>query len=170
MRFTNRVGVAAAIFCTGFSSEAPAQITRLMNKFNDWSFYAYESPQTKICFAAAQPKSSEPAKAKRDAIMFYVSAWPKDGVKSEISIKNGYTFKKGSEVVVTIGGAIFKLFTKDERAFVADPAEELKLIETLRKGSSMTVEGTSERGTATKDTYSLTGLPQALKAVTTGCI
>jgi hypothetical protein len=157
MRYLYRISVAIAAIGTGICGEASAQVTKLVSKFNDWVLYAHESPQTKICFAAAQPKSSEPARARRDMVLFYVSAWPKDGVKSEISVKIGFVLKKGSDVTVTVGASSFKLFTKDERAFVNDAAEEAKLIDALKKAPSMTVEATSEGGTVTKDTYSLSG-------------
>jgi Invasion associated locus B (IalB) protein len=169
MHLTYRAGFAATLLCAGFSTEANAQVTKLVNTFSDWSIYSFDSPQARVCFAAAAPKSSEPARARRDVILFYISAWPKDGIKSEISVKIGYTFKKDSDVTVTIGGTVFKLFTADERAFVQDAGEEQNLLDALKKGSSMVVEGTSARGTVTKDTYSLSGVSQALQALASGC-
>ena len=148
---------------------AAAQGTKLVSKFNDWTYYAHESPQAKVCFAIAAPKSSEPAGAKRDSIYFYISAWPKDGVRSEVSIKLGYPLKKGADATITVGSTAFKLFTRDERAYLSEAGDETKLIDALKKASSMTVQGISERGTVTKDTYSLTGLPQALQTLASSC-
>jgi hypothetical protein len=148
---------------------AYGQAVKLVNRFNDWKVYAHDSPAARICFATAQPNATEPAGARRDSIYFYVSAWPKDGVKSEISVKIGYPFRKGSAVTVTIGTTAFNLFTDDDKAFVADQNAELKLIEAMKKGDVMIVRGTSQRGTQTTDTYSLTGVSQALQAVTAGC-
>lgn len=159
----------AAAMLAATSAQALPRMTKLIAKFNEWTFYAHESSQWKICFAAGLPKTREPAATKRDTSLFYVSAWPKDGVKSEVSVKIGYPFRKGSDATVTIGKMTFKLFTKGDRAFVTDPAEERKLIEAMRKGSSMVVQGMSERGTATKDTYSLSGVAQALQALSAGC-
>ena len=56
-----------------------------------------------------------------------------------------------------------------DRAYIADAGEEQKLIFAMRKGSTITVVGTSERGTTTTDTYSLAGISQALQAVATNC-
>ncbi len=94
-------------------------------------------------------RAKEPATANRAKIVLYISAWPKEGVKSEISIKMGYPVKTGSTVAVTVGSDAFDLFGKDDRAFVADPTEELKLIEAMKKGSKLTVQGSSEKGTVT---------------------
>jgi hypothetical protein len=148
---------------------ALAQAPKLVSTFSDWSSYMHESDDAKICFAVSQPKDQEPKNVNRDAAYFYISAWPKDGVRTEISVKIGYPFKKGSEATVTVGDAAFKLFTQNDRAFVGDAAQELKLLEAMKKGETMQVQGTSERGTLTTDRYSLTGVTQALQAATQQC-
>jgi len=146
-----------------------AQTASVVSKFGEWSLLISGADAQKLCFAATKPTESEPKGANRAPVYFYISAWPKDGVKSEVSIKLGYPIKKGSDVTLTIGDANFTLFGKDDRAFVSDPTNELKLVEAMKKGSKMTVQGTSERGTATIDTYSLSGISQALQALATGC-
>lgn len=148
---------------------ALAQATRTVGKFGSWTVIAHEAQGTRLCFATMQPSSSEPAGANRDVVHFYISAWPREGVKTEVSVKVGYPVKKGSTVTVTIGTTVFNLFVANDRAFVADATQELKLVEAMKKGSMMMVEGVSERGTQTKDVYSLSGLTQALQAVTNGC-
>ncbi len=143
--------------------------TKQVETFNSWTLYANKDGAAPLCFILASPESTEPAGAKRSPVHFYISAWPRDGVRSEVSIKNGYSFRKGSEVTVTVGSDSFKLFTQDERAYVNDPIEELKLIDAMKKGSSMVVEGVSDRGTATKDAYSLMGVTKAIQSLATGC-
>jgi hypothetical protein len=90
-------------------------------------------------------------------------------VKGEVSVKLGYPIKAQSDVTVLVGKDEFKLFSKDERAFVSDPTQELKLIETMKKGSSLVVKAKSERGTATTDTYSLAGFAQAMQELAKTC-
>lgn len=156
------MGVAA-------SGAASAQGANTLGTFGNWSLNATPDANGKTCFAATQPTQKEPAAANRAPVVLYVSAWPKEGVKSEISIKLGYKIKSGSDVVVTVGTATFKLFGKDDRAFIADPTQELKLIEEMKKGSKLVVQATSERGTATTDTYTLAGMTQALKSLAQSC-
>jgi hypothetical protein len=138
-------------------------------RFGNWILHQSNAAGHRICFAATEPKAKEPAGANRAKTLLYISAWPKEGVKSEFSVKLGYPIKSGSEVTVLVGNDAFKLFAKDERAFVADETDELKLIEAMKKGSKLVVQATSERGTATTDTYSLTGLGQALQAMAASC-
>ena len=87
----------------------------------------------------------------------------------EISVKMGYPFSEGAKTTVTIGTAKFELFTKDEGAFVEKPDMETKLIEAMKSGSTMKIEGKSARGTATSDVYSLNGLADALDRAAKEC-
>lgn len=165
-RWTASTAIASAIFLAATSAASAAN---LVKTFRDWSLFSHEESQNKICFAASQPKESTPADSKRDPAFFYVSAWPKDGVKSEVSVRLGYPIKKGSTVTVNIGGSEFDLFAKDDKAFVADPTQELKLIEAMKRGSIMKVEAVSESGTSTADSYSLMGISNALEGLSAEC-
>ena len=81
----------------------------------------------------------------------------------------GYPFSEGAKATVTIGSAKFELFTKDEGAFVDKPETEAKIIEAMKTGNTMKIEGKSARGTATSDTYLLNGLSDALDRATKEC-
>lgn len=151
------------------SAQTLAQGAVEMKKFGDWIVHQNSGEGPKICFAASVPKTKEPAAANRAKIVLYISAWPKEGVKSEISIKLGYRIKPDSRIAVTVGNDAFELFAQEDRAYVADTTQELKMIDAMKKGSKLIVKATSTRGTETTDTYSLQGLGQALDAVATAC-
>jgi hypothetical protein len=147
---------------------ALADDVKLLDKYKDWSAYA-AAGSPKVCFAVSQPKSSLPKKVNRDPIYFYISEWPADNVTNEVSVKMGYPFAAGAKVTVTVGTAKFELFTKDEGAFVEKPDVESKLVDAMKGASTMKVEGKSARGTATSDTYSLSGLGDALDRAAKEC-
>ena len=147
---------------------AVAQEVSLLDKFNDWSAYA-ATGDPKVCFAVAKPKEINPKAVKRGPIFFYISRWPADNVENEVSVKMGYPFGPGAKSTVTIGSAKFELFTKDEGAFVEKPDMETKLIEAMKSGSTMKIEGRSARGTNTSDIYSLKGLSDALDRAAKEC-
>jgi hypothetical protein len=147
---------------------ALADDVKLLDKFKDWSAYA-AAGSPKVCFAVSQPKESLPKKVNRDPIYFYISQWPADNVTNEVSVKMGYPFAAGAKVTVTVGTAKFELFTKDEGAFVEKPDVESKLVDAMKGASTMKVEGKSARGTATSDTYSLSGLGDALDRAAKEC-
>ncbi|MEO8651246.1 MAG: invasion associated locus B family protein [Hyphomicrobiaceae bacterium] len=161
--------IAVAAGLTLASSAVTAQSVKTIGTYSSWTSFTHGEAPGLLCFATAQPAKQEPANVKRDPAFVYVSSWPKDGVKAEISVKIGYALRKGSDVTLAIGSSNFKLFVNGDRAYVADATEELKLLDAMRKGSTMTVQGTSERGTSTTDTYSLSGITQALQAVATSC-
>ncbi len=160
---------AAAATSLVLAANAHAQTVDLVETQGAWGLYADNATPKQVCFLAAQPQSVEPQGANRGPIYFYVSAWPKDGVKTEPSAKVGYPIDTNKEMSVTIGDDNFKLFAKGERGFVSDAAEESKLIESMKKGTTAVVKATSTRGTPTTDTYSLSGISAALTKMAETC-
>jgi invasion protein IalB len=59
--------------------------------------------------------------------------------------------------------------TQSDGAWIKNVAEEARLIEIMRKGSDLTVTGTSSKGTQSVDRYSLKGLGQALDRASQEC-
>jgi invasion protein IalB len=160
---------AAVLWTTPLAAQTTEPGSMKTGTAGDWILHQSASDGPKICFAATQPRTKEPAGANRAKVVLYVSAWPKEGVKSEVSVKLGYRIKPDSPISVTVGDAQFQLFADEDRAYVADATEELKLVEAMKKGSKLVVQATSTRGTQTTDTYSLNGLGQALQSVASAC-
>lgn len=161
-------GVALTSTLFAFNA-ADAQATRLVKIYKDWNVFSNDENKSKICFIASQPKQALPKGANRDPIYFYVSAWPTDGIKTEVSIRLGYPIQSKIPVKVKIGSDEFTLFAKGDKAFVSDETQELKLIDAMKKGSRMVVQATSKRGTRTSDSYSLLGISDALKNLQKAC-
>ncbi|MEQ1611932.1 MAG: invasion associated locus B family protein [Hyphomicrobiaceae bacterium] len=159
--------VAAVLAASAFVTEATGQ-TRTVKRSGEWRVLAHDGPEGRICFAVATPKSSEPAAASNGA-HFYISAWPKDGVRAEISVKTGVPLKAGAPASIALDQTFYKAFSKGDRAYVIDTTDELKLLEAMKKGSTVMVVAQSEQGVISKDTYSLSGLSQALQTVSAGC-
>ncbi len=171
---TNRDGemrraVRAACLITALScTSAWADDAKLLEKSKDWSAYA-STGSPKVCFAVSQPKQQTPKNVKRDPAYFYISRWPADGVTNEVSVKMGYPFGAGAKATATVGTAKFDLFTKDEGAFIEKTDTEASLVEAMKKGSTLKIDGKSARGTATSDVYSLDGLSDALARIAKEC-
>jgi hypothetical protein len=139
-----------------------------LGTFGEWGAYATQG-KAKTCYALAQPKSREPASAKRNPAYIFISSRPAENVKSEISFIMGFPMKDGAEAEAEVGSAKFSLIAKGSNAWVKNPAEEGHLIEAMKKGSKLTVKATSSKGAATTDTYVLSGLGQALDKVRKEC-
>lgn len=168
---TSHIRFAAAALLTvaaGIATSAAQAQTRTVKKFGDWRVLAHDGAEGRICFAISAPKSSEPP-ASAPGAHFYVSAWPKDGVRAEISVKTSVPLKPNAPASIAIDKVFYKLFSKGDRAFIIDATDELKVLDAMKKGSTITVIAQSEQGVVSKDTYSLAGVAQALQAVSGGC-
>ncbi|MCH9765898.1 MAG: invasion associated locus B family protein, partial [Alphaproteobacteria bacterium] len=160
------VTLAASVWPTIGQSQNTAMV---MKEFSAWTLHQSRGAAHNICYITATPISKKPEKANRAVIVFYISAWPKDGVRSEVSVKFGYPLDTKKDVSVNVGEENFKLSPRNERAYLYDATKELKLIEAMKKGSKMVVTATSTRGTKTTDTYSLNGISSALKSLAETC-
>ena len=144
--------LTAGLICV--VTPAFAQAPKLVQKYDNWQVYVHESQGEKVCFAAASPKSMEPKTAKRGPVYLYLTTWQKDGVRNEVSVKIGYTLKQGSKPIAIVGKDQWELYPTDDKAFMRDPAEERKLLEAMKKGSTLTVKGTSARACCPASAYS----------------
>jgi invasion protein IalB len=152
---------------------APAQPAAaspsLLGQYGDWGVYLSQNSKTKICFALSQPKERLPANLKRDPAYFFVSTRPGENVKNEVSILVGFSLKEDVDASLQIGSDSYSLYARKDGAWVRNIAEEARLVESLRKGSSLTVKSTSLRGNVTTDRYSLSGVTQALDRAAQEC-
>jgi Invasion associated locus B (IalB) protein len=169
MTFPARVVSLMLAAVVTVNTALPAETVTRLETIGDWTLYADGNTPHLFCFVTSEPQASDPKTASRDAPRAYISAWPKDGVKGEVSFRMGFPVKKDSEGSAAVAAATYKLFGASDRAFVKDATQELKLIETLKSATQLTVAATSERGTAVTDTYSLTGLAAALQKLQTAC-
>ncbi len=81
----------------------------------------------------------------------------------------GFPMKDGGDAEADVGDASFELISKGTNAWVKNPAKEGELIEAMKKGATLTVKASSLRGNMTTDSYSLSGLSQALERVMKEC-
>jgi invasion protein IalB len=61
------------------------------------------------------------------------------------------------------------MYTQKDGAWIKNAAEEVRLVEAMRKSGDMTVKATTDRGTETIDKFSLKGMEQALTRVAQEC-
>lgn len=148
---------------------AQAQAIERLGDFSDWSAFKYEEGGNTICFMASEPSKAEGKYSVRGKIHAMVTHRPGENRVDEVSVQAGYTYQENSLVEVQVGSLKVNLFTQDTSAWTVDKDTDKKLVQAMIKGSTMTVEGTSSRGTNTKDTYSLSGFTRAYQAIGTAC-
>lgn len=166
-----RVFAALALSALLIAGAAHAQERpQLLGKYSDWAAYQHGAASDKVCFATSQGRERTPA-ATAPAANSHVllSVWPRQGVKGELSFRLGFKVKAGAPLTAAVGTTSFRLFIADDRAFIADATSELKLVEAMRKGARLTVQGTAADGTSVSESFSLAGLTPALQAATQSC-
>jgi invasion protein IalB len=141
----------------------------LINVFNDWEAHAAASNSDKACYAGSRPSKQEGKYSNRGPAYVLVTHRPKDKAVNVVNVEAGYTYKDGSEVTVAVGSQTFTLFTHGGQAWARDSTTDAALVKAMRAGATMTVTGTSARGTKTTDTYSLKGFSAAHQAIAQAC-
>ena len=70
---------------------------------------------------------------------------------------------------MNIDGKKFTLFTIEDRAYASSEEDDQQMIAAMKRGSKMTIIGTSSRGTKTTDRYSLSGFTKTKSVIDKTC-
>ena len=168
MRYLFVLGLCAFLICT----TAPAALAsepKLISAHDAWSAYSFKENGNIVCYMASEPIKAEGNYTRRGKIYALITHRPAEGSRNVFSYITGYPYKEGGNAVLSIDGETFNLFTQDESAWAPDSDMDNRIAQAVRKGSKMTVKGTSSRGTATTDTFSLKGSTAAHDAITKAC-
>lgn len=152
---------------------AQSEKRRHLGAYRDWDAFVYSYPNgQKTCHMISSPKSSQASRAgaRRGDIYIMVSHRPEYGVTGEVNVVVGYPIRQGQDAVLRVDGrSRFEFFTEGSGAWAYDPADDAKVIAAMRRGNRLVVNATSQRGTNTTDSYSLSGFTAAYNAITAAC-
>jgi invasion protein IalB len=151
----------------GDESSPPGKPSQL-GTYGDWNVYLARGEKTKTCYALATPKERTPGGLNRDPAYVFISNRPGENVRHEVSVIMGFPLKEDG-AHAEVAGSTFALIAKGTNAWIKNPAEEGRFIDALKKASKLTVKAASVKGRVTTDSYSLTGLSQALERVEKEC-
>jgi invasion protein IalB len=138
-------------------------------KVGSWSILTTGEGRSKTCFIMTQPSERLPRGLTRDPAHVYISMRQGEATKHEFSVITGYPLKQGAEAQVAVGAVSFAAVGQNKNIWLRNPAEEPRFIGELRRGSSLTIKGTSQRGNETTDRYTLTGFGAALERAQKEC-
>ena len=157
------------------AAQAAADQPKSIGSFSDWEAVTTKDAKGKICYVTSNPKKLDAVVKNRQPAYAMVTHRPAEKSFDVVNFVAGYNFKDGSKAVVEIDNQKLALFTAANTAWAwdnptaEDQASDKKLVEAMRKGTSMTVHGTTARGTETTDTYSLIGFGKAYAAIGAAC-
>lgn len=148
---------------------ASAQSVRLLGDFRDWSAYSAVEGSGNICFALTKPVEVAPTPDGFTAAYLYLTNRPAESVSSEFNLVAGFSFAPDTPATITVNGTPFDLFTEADAAWLLDPGRSEALASGMRAGSSLVVEGTSDKGIKIRETFSLSGATAASRAIDGEC-
>ncbi len=135
----------------------------------DWTAFKTKEGSATVCYAGSEPTRNEGDYDKRGDIYILVTHRPALKELDVVSVEAGYEYQKGTDAIVKIGASSFKLFTAKGNAWARDAGTDRNLVQAMKNGANMIVNGVSWRGTKTKDTYTLSGFTAAYNAARKAC-
>lgn len=170
MRLRPRLFPCVAIVALLAAGSAAAQTdVKPLGRFGEWSAYTYQENGNPVCYAASSPTRSRGKVAKRGDVFFLVTHRPEFNDVGVVTVVAGYAYAPDSNAEIAIGKTGFRFFTRDETAW-ANSDDDPRMVAAMKRGSTMTVSGTSKDGGATTtDTYSLMGFTKAYEAISRAC-
>jgi len=152
--------VFSAICISTISIASAASAQKLENVYKDWNVFTMKQGGKKTCYIASAPTKKEGNYNKRGEP--YILVTHRSSNVDEVSISSGYPYKRKSEVTVSVDkNSAIKLFTKDDLAWAYNAKDDSKLVGQMKKGYKLQAKGTSQLGTYSVDTYSLSGFTAA---------
>ena len=149
---------------------AQAQQATELGTFNAWTAWQATDASGVICYISATPSASEPAGANRDPIHFMIIHRKGMGTKNEVQSIIGYPFNSSdAKASASIDGKSYPMVTEGSAAWLASTGDEGGFVQAFKAGTNLSVKGTSQRGTNTTDSYSLSGATAAMNAIDTAC-
>ncbi len=167
------VGLAVGAIMALAPAAQAQQATKLGefgNGNNKWVAWQATDASGMICYVSATPTSSEPAGANRDPIHFMIIHRKGMGTKNEVQTIIGYPFNAtAANASAAVDGRSYPMVTEGTAAWLASTGDESGFVQAFKSGSNLVIKGTSQRGTNTSDTYSLSGATAAMNAIDTAC-
>lgn len=148
---------------------ASAQEPEHLDIHRDWHTYTYRENNNLVCYMVSKPTKEEGEYSQRGDVYMMVTHRPAEASRDVISVITGYAYRPESEATISVGDKLFDLFTSENTAWAREAATDGLMISAMKAGTSMTVKGTSSRGTLTTDTYSLLGFTAAYNQISRTC-
>jgi hypothetical protein len=147
------------------ATPAAAQSVQALGEFRDWNAYSAADGTGQVCFAMSKPTDVSPAVDGYTQAYLYLTNRPAEGVSNEVNLVAGFNFAPDQPATLTVSGKSFALFTQRDAAWLLDSTQNDDLAGALRAGSTVTIEGTSEKGILVTETFSLSGATAASRAI-----
>lgn len=147
------------------ATPAAAQSVQALGEFRAWASYSAADGAGRVCFAMSKPTAVSPPVDGYTQGYLYLTHRPAEGVANELNLVAGFDFAPDQPAKLTVGGKSFDLFTQKDAAWLLDSTQNDDLAAALRAGSTVVVEGTTDKGILVTETFSLSGATAASRAI-----
>lgn len=155
-----------AAFLILAAGPAAAQSVQALGEFRDWTAYSASDGNGQVCFAMSKPTDVAPPVDGYTQAYLYLTNRPGEGVSNELNLVAGFNFAPDQPATLTVsGGQKFDLFTQQDAAWLLDATQNDNLAGALRAGSTVVIEGTTDKGILVTQTFSLSGATAASRAI-----
>lgn len=163
--------ILTAFFIIGTAGMAVSQSSDGEGRevFGDWQTFVAGAGGKKMCVALSFPKEIQPEGLNRGDIAILVSHQLEFQDFDVLQFKLGYPLEEGRAVKIDIDGRGWELFPNDENAWPLSLEENAVILQAMKAGQEMYIEGRSQRGNMTMDRYSLRGISAALRSIDGDC-
>ncbi len=167
--------IALATLAAAISTGAAAKPKRI-GTYQHWRVFVEDSAAGKLCYAVSEPRIKRPSGAKRGEIFLSITHRLNDNIRYEPSVRVGYPMSASIDPIAEIDGQAFRFFSgaqakteNTEWAWLETMSQTDMFISELKKGNQLDFTAQSERGTLTRDSYSLLGFTRAIAALDKAC-
>ena len=158
------VAIVAAL-----TGAAAAQSVQVIGTFKDWAAYSASEGAGAVCFAMAKPTTVDPQPDGYTQAYLYLTHRPSENVSNELNLVAGFEFAPDQPASLNVGGKSFDLFTQKDAAWLLDTTQAQNLAGAMRAGTTLVIQGTTDKGILVSETFSLSGATAASKAIDSGC-
>lgn len=122
--------------------------------FGDWNVFANGQGKARVCYAIAQPQTRSPKTLKRDTAYLFVTVRKAENVPNEVAVMLGFPAKPASsqgkaspgpaptDPTLNLGATRFGLVTKDNNAWLQNPAEETRVVTEMGRTAKLQIKTT----------------------------
>jgi hypothetical protein len=142
---------------------APVLAKESLGIFGDWGAFRDKRGGT-VCYVVSAPSAST-GKGRRSG-QLVVSRWPGRVTSAQVMIGAGSDIQNAS---LRVNGQSFKLVARGEFAWLADAEGDALAVAALSGGRQASVDGKTTRGNRFNDSYTLSGLGEALATAQKAC-
>lgn len=137
---------------------------RSIGKFGQWQAATHQEGGQTACYAFTYASHSSPPLHGRGRVVLTVTERP--GGRDAVAISVGYTYPKGADVSMDVGGKTLAFYTAQRSAFARDGQAA---VAAFKGGSEATAKGPAPRKGSISDRFSLIGFSAAYDAINKEC-